>query len=153
MMFSSVAMVPTSCINANSCSDLLIQVLSKSSWMIGSSPLAPAVAQCPLVRLNLPLYMSRTRFIKQHRYDRTWGQFFETFEQFLGFSWPVITVTDSWTGRAHIVTRLTTVGAFIKMIKTRYVPPSLSLGTTPLTNPKIRRNPSHTRQYAQSHPL
>src|SRR6267154_1314731 len=59
----------------------------------------------------------------------------------LGFSWPVITVTDSWTGRAHIVTRLTTVGAFIKMIKTRYVPPGLSL-TTPLTNPKIRRNPS-----------
>ncbi|OAX40998.1 hypothetical protein K503DRAFT_554028 [Rhizopogon vinicolor AM-OR11-026] len=53
-------------------------------------------------------------------YDRTWGQFFETFEQFLGFSWPVITVTDSWTGRAHIVTRLTTVGAFIKMIKTRF---------------------------------
>ncbi|KAJ8586129.1 hypothetical protein M405DRAFT_853430 [Rhizopogon salebrosus TDB-379] len=53
-------------------------------------------------------------------YDRTWGQFFETFEQFLGFSWPVITVTDSCTGRAHIVTRLTTVGAFIKMIKTRF---------------------------------
>jgi hypothetical protein len=58
-------------------------------------------------------------------YDRTWGQFFETFEQFLGFSWPVITVTDSWTGRAHIVTRLTTVGAFIKMIKTRCVPSHL----------------------------
>ncbi|KAG0706658.1 hypothetical protein DFH29DRAFT_135826 [Suillus ampliporus] len=53
-------------------------------------------------------------------YDRTWGQFFETFEQFLGFSWPVIAVTDSWTGRAHIVTRMTTVGAFIKMIKTRF---------------------------------
>ncbi|KIJ66579.1 hypothetical protein HYDPIDRAFT_38903 [Hydnomerulius pinastri MD-312] len=53
-------------------------------------------------------------------YDRTWGQFFETFEQFLGFSWPVITVTDCSTGRAHIVTRMTSVGAFLKMIKTRF---------------------------------
>src|SRR6267154_4059148 len=42
MLFSSVAMICTSCINASSCSDLLIQVLSKSSWMIGSSPLTPA---------------------------------------------------------------------------------------------------------------
>ncbi|KAF9233708.1 hypothetical protein BU15DRAFT_31574, partial [Melanogaster broomeanus] len=53
-------------------------------------------------------------------YDRTWGQFFETFEQFLGFSWPVITVTDTWTGHAHIVTRMTSIGAFLKMIKTRF---------------------------------
>ncbi|KAF8838680.1 hypothetical protein BDN67DRAFT_933350 [Paxillus ammoniavirescens] len=53
-------------------------------------------------------------------YDRTWGQFFETFEQFLGFSWPVITVTDTWTGRAHIATRMTSIGAFLKMIKTRF---------------------------------
>ncbi|KAF9218312.1 hypothetical protein BS17DRAFT_106382 [Gyrodon lividus] len=53
-------------------------------------------------------------------YDRTWGQFFGTFEQFLGFSWPVITVTDTWTGRAYIVTRMTSIGAFLKMIKTRF---------------------------------
>ncbi|KAJ7730910.1 hypothetical protein DFH07DRAFT_969029 [Mycena maculata] len=53
-------------------------------------------------------------------YDRSWGHLFSTFEEFLAFSWPVITVTDVWTGRAHIVTRLTSIGAFLKMIKTRY---------------------------------
>jgi hypothetical protein len=46
---------------------------------------------------------------------------FSTFEDFLAFSWPVITCTDTWTGRAHVVTRLTSIGAFLKMIKTRYV--------------------------------
>ncbi|KAJ7034767.1 hypothetical protein C8F04DRAFT_956035 [Mycena alexandri] len=53
-------------------------------------------------------------------YDRSWGPLFSTFEDFLAFSWPVITVTDVWTGRAHIVTRLTSIGAFLKMIKTRF---------------------------------
>ncbi|KAG6883997.1 hypothetical protein C0993_002222, partial [Termitomyces sp. T159_Od127] len=28
--------------------------------------------------------------------------------------------TDTWTGKAHIVTRLTSIGAFLKMIKTRF---------------------------------
>ncbi|KAJ7916522.1 hypothetical protein B0H13DRAFT_1997548 [Mycena leptocephala] len=54
-------------------------------------------------------------------YDRSWGHLFSTFEDFLAFSWPVITCTDTWTGRAHVVTRLTSIGAFLKMIKTRYV--------------------------------
>jgi hypothetical protein len=54
------------------------------------------------------------------RYDRSWGHLFESFEEFLAFSWPVITVTDARTGRAHIVTRMTSIGAFLKMIKTRY---------------------------------
>ncbi|KAI6030007.1 hypothetical protein EDC04DRAFT_2572647 [Pisolithus marmoratus] len=53
-------------------------------------------------------------------YDRSWGHLFETFDQFLTFSWPVITVTDARTGRAHIVTRLTSIGAFLKMIRTRF---------------------------------
>ncbi|KAJ7641384.1 hypothetical protein FB45DRAFT_825585 [Roridomyces roridus] len=53
-------------------------------------------------------------------YDRSWGHLFSTFDEFLSFSWPVITVTDAWTGKAHIVTRLTSIGAFLKMIKTRY---------------------------------
>jgi hypothetical protein len=57
----------------------------------------------------------------RRRHDRTWGQFFETFEQFLAFSWPVVIVTDTRTGRAHIVTRMTSIAAFLKMIKTRYV--------------------------------
>ncbi|KAG9309062.1 hypothetical protein JVU11DRAFT_10944 [Chiua virens] len=54
------------------------------------------------------------------QHDRTWGQFFETFEQFLAFSWPVIAVTDTRTGRAHIVTRMTSIVGFFKMIKTRF---------------------------------
>ena len=54
-----------------------------------------------------------------YRYERSWGHLFESFEAFLAFSWPVITVTDATTGRAHIVTRLNSIGAFIKMIKTR----------------------------------
>ncbi|KAL4070247.1 hypothetical protein J3A83DRAFT_4241379 [Scleroderma citrinum] len=53
-------------------------------------------------------------------HDRSWGHLFDTFEQFLTFSWPVITVTDAQTGRAHIVTRLTSIGAFLKMIRTRF---------------------------------
>ena len=56
-----------------------------------------------------------------YRYERSWGHLFESFEAFLVFSWPVITVTDACTGRAHIVTRLNSIGAFIKMIKTRYL--------------------------------
>ena len=55
------------------------------------------------------------------RHDQTWGQFFETFEQFLAFSWPVVAVTDIRTGRAHIVTRMTSINAFLKMIQSRCV--------------------------------
>ncbi|KAH9929798.1 uncharacterized protein B0H18DRAFT_175001 [Fomitopsis serialis] len=53
-------------------------------------------------------------------FERSWGVFFETFEDFLNFEWPVITVTDVKTGRPHIVTRMSSVDAFNKMIKTRY---------------------------------
>jgi len=53
-------------------------------------------------------------------WDRSWGHLFSSFEEFLAFSWPVITVTDAWTGRAHIVTRLNSIGAFLRMIKTRF---------------------------------
>ncbi|KAJ6510384.1 hypothetical protein C8R45DRAFT_963918 [Mycena sanguinolenta] len=53
-------------------------------------------------------------------YDRSWGHLFSTFEDFLSFSWPCITCTDVWTGRAHVVTRLNSIGAFLKMIKTRF---------------------------------
>ncbi|TFK21285.1 hypothetical protein FA15DRAFT_696451 [Coprinopsis marcescibilis] len=53
-------------------------------------------------------------------YERSWGNFFESFDEFLGFTWPVITVTDAWTGRAHIVTKLSAINSFVKMIKTRF---------------------------------
>lgn len=70
------------------------------------------------VDANIPLMFSFDR----RRHDRTWGRFFETFEQFLAFSWPVITVTDARTGRAHIVTRMSSIAAFVKMIKTQCAP-------------------------------
>ncbi|KZS93376.1 hypothetical protein SISNIDRAFT_549743 [Sistotremastrum niveocremeum HHB9708] len=53
-------------------------------------------------------------------WERSWGQLFSSFEEFLNFGWPVVVVTDVWTNRAHIVTRTTSIGAFLKMIKTRY---------------------------------
>ncbi|KAF9262153.1 hypothetical protein L218DRAFT_868120 [Marasmius fiardii PR-910] len=53
-------------------------------------------------------------------YEKSWGHLFSSFEAFLAFSWPVIVVTDVHTGKAHIVTRLTSIGAFLKMIKTRF---------------------------------
>lgn len=55
------------------------------------------------------------------RYEKTWGHLFETFDLFLGCSWPVIVVTDTWTSKAHIVTRLSHIQGFIKMIRTRWV--------------------------------
>lgn len=55
------------------------------------------------------------------RYEKTWGHLFETFDLFLGCSWPVIVVTDTWTSKAHIVTKLSHIQSFIKMIRTRWV--------------------------------
>ncbi|KAI1793038.1 hypothetical protein LXA43DRAFT_1002478 [Ganoderma leucocontextum] len=73
-------------------------------------------------------------------YDRSWGVFFESFEEFLTFSWPTITVTDTWTGRAHIVVRLSTVGAFLKMLKTRFGE------TLPMVENVLRVTPFETSQ-------
>lgn len=88
-------------------------------------------------------------------YDRTWGHLFSSFEEFLAFSWPVITVTDNWTGRAHIVTRLSSIHAFLKMVKTRYVarlalsflPCALASADQDLVVTQIRRNAVHTPEY------
>ncbi|KAI0271453.1 hypothetical protein BC834DRAFT_922235 [Gloeopeniophorella convolvens] len=73
-------------------------------------------------------------------YERSWGHLFNTFEDFLSFSWPVITATDAYTGRAHVVTRMTSVGAFVKMIKTRFG------DTLPLVNNVVRVHPFETHQ-------
>ncbi|CAE6454899.1 unnamed protein product [Rhizoctonia solani] len=53
-------------------------------------------------------------------YDRSWGHLFSSFDNFLTFGWPTVTVTDSRTGKGHIVTRAGSVGAFSKMVKTRF---------------------------------
>ena len=75
------------------------------------------------VALYLPVKLHIGIILKYgtRRFDRSWGVFFESFEEFLTFSWPTITVTDTWTGRAHIVVRMSTVGAFLKMLKTSRV--------------------------------
>jgi hypothetical protein len=99
-----------------------------------------------------------------YRYDRSWGHHFSSFEEFLAFSWPVITVTDAWTGRAHIVTRLTSIGAFLRMIKTRYVyifaswkgvefSRSLLFSSIPSQPPQIRRNSPTSSQHPPNHPI
>ncbi|KIL71305.1 hypothetical protein M378DRAFT_6095 [Amanita muscaria Koide BX008] len=82
-------------------------------------------------------------------YDRSWGHLFSSFEEFLAFSWPVITVTDAYTGRPHIVTRLTSIGAFLKMIKTRFgetlpqAPNILSITPFETTNRHLRTISDH----------
>ncbi|KAI0005545.1 hypothetical protein BJV74DRAFT_805145 [Russula compacta] len=73
-------------------------------------------------------------------YERSWGHLFNTFEAFLSFSWPVITATDAYTGRAHIVTRMTSIGAFVKMIKTRFG------DTLPVVDNVVKVHPFETHQ-------
>ncbi|EMD42261.1 hypothetical protein CERSUDRAFT_110792 [Gelatoporia subvermispora B] len=65
-------------------------------------------------------YMGHFQLYNIPWHERSWGIFFESFEAFLTFQWPVITVTDCYTGRAHIVIRKGSIGAFIKMVKTRF---------------------------------
>ena len=67
------------------------------------------------------------------------------------------THSDAWTGRAHIVTRLNSIGAFLKMIKTRYLPffsfPSLPKLTRFFPSSQIRRNPPTSTQNPPSNSL
>ncbi|KAF8515802.1 hypothetical protein BU17DRAFT_6856, partial [Hysterangium stoloniferum] len=65
-------------------------------------------------------YMNHFQLHNVPWYDRTWGHLFASFDAFLAFGWPAIVVTDAYTGRAHIVTRIKSIGAFLKMIKTRF---------------------------------
>jgi hypothetical protein len=72
-------------------------------------------------------------------WERSWGGFFQTFGDFLGFKWEVmgehpsctasltIVVVDSNTGKAHIATRTDEIARFAKLIKTRYVGPLFGL--------------------------
>ena len=90
------------------------------------------------------------------RYERSWGALFETFDEFLTFSWPTIVVTDTWTGRAHIVVRMSTVGAFLKMLKTRYADDCLRSAADILTitaPPQVRGNPAHGREHPADNPV
>ncbi|KAI0640114.1 hypothetical protein C8Q77DRAFT_1153011 [Trametes polyzona] len=85
-------------------------------------------------------YMGHFQLHNVAWYERSWGVFFESFEEFLTFSWPAITVTDAYTGRAHIVVRMSTVGAFLKMLKTRFGE------TLPVVENILRITPFETTQ-------
>jgi hypothetical protein len=55
-------------------------------------------------------------------WNKSWGTFFATFDQFLQFGWQVIIITDVYEPhRAHIVTNMKNIQAFLKMIRSQYV--------------------------------
>ncbi|KDQ32711.1 hypothetical protein PLEOSDRAFT_1110239 [Pleurotus ostreatus PC15] len=105
------------------------------------------------------VYSAWMGFFQHHGvpwYDRTWGHLFSSFEEFLVFSWPVITVTDSWTGRAHIVTRLSSINAFLKMVKTRFgetltIPPNIIRIAPYETSSRPLRNIADYASYRKLH--
>nr|XP_031863417.1 uncharacterized protein CI109_001293 [Kwoniella shandongensis]KAA5530489.1 hypothetical protein CI109_001293 [Kwoniella shandongensis] len=53
-------------------------------------------------------------------WDKSWGGYFTTFNEFLGFGWEVMVVVDSVTGRPHIAVRREQIALFAKMIRTRF---------------------------------
>ncbi|RXK39311.1 hypothetical protein M231_03390 [Tremella mesenterica] len=53
-------------------------------------------------------------------WDKSWGGYFLTFNDFLGFGWEVMTVVDAHTGRPHIAVRKEQIALFAKMIRTRF---------------------------------
>ena len=113
------------------------------------------IAQYPLVRTQLPplaVAQWQTPGLAA-RYERSWGVFFESFEEFLTFSWPVITVTDCGTGKAHIVTRMTSIGAFLKMIKTRQVLVFVFAPPAGVCVPVPRLNVPAPRRFGETLPL
>ncbi|TXT08977.1 hypothetical protein VHUM_02451 [Vanrija humicola] len=64
-------------------------------------------------------------------WDASWGGYFRSFNEFLGFGWDAMVVVDSITGRAHIGAKREQIALFARMIKTRFgetldkEPPSL----------------------------
>jgi hypothetical protein len=52
-------------------------------------------------------------------WDRSWGGYFGTFNDFLGFGWEVMVVVNQDTGRPHIAVRREQIALFAKMIRTR----------------------------------
>ncbi|KAF9458849.1 hypothetical protein BDZ94DRAFT_1312889 [Collybia nuda] len=89
-------------------------------------------------------------------YARSWGYVFTSFASFLAFSWPVITVTDRWTHLPHIVTRHSSVGAFVKMVKTRFgetlpQPPNILIVSPFESSPRPLRSLSSYASYKRLH--
>ncbi|GMK55266.1 hypothetical protein CspeluHIS016_0203220 [Cutaneotrichosporon spelunceum] len=53
-------------------------------------------------------------------WDASWGGYFRSFSDFLGFGWEAMVIVDSATGRAHIAARREQIALFARMIKTRF---------------------------------
>ncbi|WWC62154.1 uncharacterized protein I303_104746 [Kwoniella dejecticola CBS 10117] len=79
-------------------------------------------------------------------WDKSWGGYFTTFNDFLGFGWEVMVVVDSSTGKPHIAVRREQIALFAKMIRTRFgeslpkdPPTTLPLEPVPTRNLSLRR--------------
>ncbi|WWD03346.1 hypothetical protein V865_001398 [Kwoniella europaea PYCC6329] len=79
-------------------------------------------------------------------WDKSWGGYFTTFNDFLGFGWEVMVVVDSGTGKPHIAVRREQIALFAKMIRTRFgeslpkdPPTTLPLDPVPTRNLSLRR--------------
>ncbi|KIM31759.1 hypothetical protein M408DRAFT_39522, partial [Serendipita vermifera MAFF 305830] len=54
-------------------------------------------------------------------WNKTWGMYFDSFDHFLEFGWPIVVITDVYQPHdAHIVTTAKHIHAFLKMIRTRF---------------------------------
>ncbi|WWC70166.1 uncharacterized protein I206_104114 [Kwoniella pini CBS 10737] len=79
-------------------------------------------------------------------WDKSWGGYFTTFNDFLGFGWEVMVIVNSNTGKPHISVRREQISLFAKMIRTRFgeslpkdPPTTLPLEPVPTRNLSLRR--------------
>ncbi|WVR06909.1 hypothetical protein IAU60_003945 [Kwoniella sp. DSM 27419] len=79
-------------------------------------------------------------------WDKSWGNYFATFNDFLGFGWEVMVIVDSGTGKPYIAVRKDQIAMFAKMIRTRFgesllkdPPTTLPLNPVPTRNLSLRR--------------
>lgn len=52
-------------------------------------------------------------------WEKSWGGYFVSFNDFLGFGWEVMVVVDSETGKPHVAVRREQIALFARMIRTR----------------------------------
>ncbi|AFR94452.1 hypothetical protein C343_02533 [Cryptococcus neoformans C23] len=79
-------------------------------------------------------------------WEKSWGGYFVSFNDFLGFGWEVMVVVDSETGKPHVAVRREQIALFARMIRTRFgeslskdPPTTLPLNPVPTRNLALRR--------------
>ncbi|WVQ73981.1 hypothetical protein IAR50_003562 [Cryptococcus sp. DSM 104548] len=79
-------------------------------------------------------------------WDKSWGGYFVSFNDFLGFGWEVMVIVDGVTGKPHIAARREQIALFARMIRTRFgenlskdPPTTLPLSPVPTRNLALRR--------------